>query len=573
MALGANTIFDVRSGGSDTANGGAFDPGQTAGMLTDGAASSGTGNSPVFSSASYNFVAGDVGAWIYVSSGTHWQAGWYQIASVASNNATLSAAVGQAYLAVNKNPNGLNTTAGCSSDGTASLTAATWAIDYSQQNAAQISYSDLNTSGAGLTVTSAAHPFGKQQVGNALTIASGTNFTAGTYVIASLSGTTATLVGAANSSTGAGSSDGVAGLGGAFATPGKAASKKVAGNDVFWQANGTTPYNLSGNTVNTAGCQVSDTTGGVDQTNVTWWVGWNTNRHINCPDTTWPILNANAQTSLTLLSFGANYTRARNLIADGNSKATLTGISQNANYSKVDHLKAQNCTVIGLDIQGGNGVTATSCSATTCSGTAGIRLSNSNVVIAFACEAYANTTVGISLSVNAVTICCISSGNTGAGFSTSSVSGNCYSCIAYGNTADGFDMSGSVGNCMFVNCLAEANGASGWKTGAVRGLIQLLNCGGYNNTSGNYTSTNLVDVQNFVANTTGSFFTNPGSGDFSLNSTANQGALARAAGFPGLMPRGTTTAYTDIGLQHQDSGGGATFIAPGPFVFGRGSPY
>ena len=91
MALGGTTIVEVQTGGSDSANGGCFDPGKvSAGGFTDGAATSATGNSPVFSSASYNFVAGDVGAWLYIDSGTNWIPGWYQIASVASNVATIA---------------------------------------------------------------------------------------------------------------------------------------------------------------------------------------------------------------------------------------------------------------------------------------------------------------------------------------------------------------------------------------------------------------------------------------------------------------------------------------------------
>ncbi len=117
-ALSGNTIWDIRTTGSDTANGGAFDPAQTAGMFTDGAATSATGNSPVFTSASYNFVAGDVGAWVYIASGTNWTPGWYQIASVASNAATLSAAIGAAIQgttnAVNTRfPDHASTVAGC----------------------------------------------------------------------------------------------------------------------------------------------------------------------------------------------------------------------------------------------------------------------------------------------------------------------------------------------------------------------------------------------------------------------------------------------------------------------------
>jgi hypothetical protein len=217
MAISANVIFDVRTGGSDTANGGAFDPSVTAGMFTDGAATVATGNSPVFTSASYNFVAGDVGAWVYVSSGTNWTAGWYEIASVTANAATLKAAIGESRLMVSLVPWSVNTVAGCAT--VASPTGATWTIDYSQQNAAQFSYTDLASAGAGLTVSSAAFPFARHQVGNMLVIASGTNFTAGNYIIASVAAGVATVTGAANITSGVGAS-GVGGLGGAMASPG-----------------------------------------------------------------------------------------------------------------------------------------------------------------------------------------------------------------------------------------------------------------------------------------------------------------------------------------------------------------
>src|ERR1700677_5124809 len=98
MALSAGTIYEVRSTAtSGNVNGGGFNPANPNG-LTNLATTTGTGNtaSPVVSSASYNFAAGDVGAWLYVQGGTNWTPGWYQIASVASNKATLSAGVGQA---------------------------------------------------------------------------------------------------------------------------------------------------------------------------------------------------------------------------------------------------------------------------------------------------------------------------------------------------------------------------------------------------------------------------------------------------------------------------------------------
>jgi hypothetical protein len=143
-----------------------------------------------------------------------------------------------------------------------------------------------------------------------------------------------------------------------------------------------------------------------------------------------------------------------------------------------------------------------------------------------------------------------------------SVGSNIFNGACYGNGLHGVDCSASVGNIVCQNVLCEANGGKGFNDGAVRGLVQLINCGGYNNTSGNYNSSQITDVQNFAA-ATGSFFTNAATGDFSLNNTASQGALARATGVPGVFPRGTTTGYHDMGaVQHQDAGvgGGSTFV-------------
>lgn len=49
---------------------------------------------PVVSSASHNFVAADVGLWLHITAGSNWTPGYYQIISVGSNDATLSAACG-----------------------------------------------------------------------------------------------------------------------------------------------------------------------------------------------------------------------------------------------------------------------------------------------------------------------------------------------------------------------------------------------------------------------------------------------------------------------------------------------
>src|SRR5690349_2615049 len=117
MAFTATTNWYTINGGSDgtTGNGGGFDRG-VSGFATDGTVDTNTGNTtaPVFSSASYNFVAGDVGAWLYVKSGTSTIPGLYKIASVASNKATLTATIGTASL----EDGSLNVAAGIATVGT-----------------------------------------------------------------------------------------------------------------------------------------------------------------------------------------------------------------------------------------------------------------------------------------------------------------------------------------------------------------------------------------------------------------------------------------------------------------------
>ncbi len=164
---------EVRTTGTDV-NGGVFDTGVT-GFPTDGAATVATTSAPVFTSASYNFVAGDVGAWIYIGAGTNWLQGWYKIASVASNAATLTATIGSATLAASGYATGPSTVVGMAT--TASPTGATWGIDYSQQDAAEIAFTDMVIAATTTNFTSVLKPVGKNFVGNSINVTAGTGFT------------------------------------------------------------------------------------------------------------------------------------------------------------------------------------------------------------------------------------------------------------------------------------------------------------------------------------------------------------------------------------------------------------
>lgn len=195
MALALGTHWSLIAGSTaGNVNGCGFNPTNTS-FPTDATATSATGNSPVISSASYNFVAGDVNNWIYIKAGTNWTPGFYKITSVASNAATVNATIGAAvqYSATFGTwmP---NTVAGVATTG--SPTGGTYGIDYSQVTAAALAATDLaSTTGTTnpSTVTSVGAPFGINHTGNLIHVTAGTNWTQAWYEVVSVSVVTATL--------------------------------------------------------------------------------------------------------------------------------------------------------------------------------------------------------------------------------------------------------------------------------------------------------------------------------------------------------------------------------------------
>lgn len=166
MALAATTIWQHQpSATAGQVNGGGFNI-NNANFLTNATATSATGNAPVVSSASYTFVAGDVGSWIYIQAGTNWTPGFYKISSVAAGAATVNATIGAAVqLNTTYNMWRANTVAGIAT--VASPTGGTFGVDYSQQNTAIINgVSDFAAVGASATLTSLTAGFKRVMVGN-----------------------------------------------------------------------------------------------------------------------------------------------------------------------------------------------------------------------------------------------------------------------------------------------------------------------------------------------------------------------------------------------------------------------
>ena len=200
-ALDVRTVFELNaSATASNVNAGGFNP-FNSNMLTDLTTDTNTGNtaSPVVSSASYNFVAGDVGARVFIQSGTNWFPNCsYEIASVAANKATLNATSSAVCFNVNLGSPSPGyyaaTTTGVSS--VATPTGGTFTLDYSQGTAAIDTGTDLASSNGTTNpcaISSASHTFSAQEVGNLVHITAGTNWTTGWYEVVSVSAGAATL--------------------------------------------------------------------------------------------------------------------------------------------------------------------------------------------------------------------------------------------------------------------------------------------------------------------------------------------------------------------------------------------
>ena len=232
------SLMEVQATGSDN-NSGLFDANAT--MTSTLSATSANTASPVVTASNYTFTSNDVGHYLYVKPSGTWKCGWYKIASVNAGAATLTASIGTVHTGDKQT----NTTVGISSNSTAS--SGIWAVDYTQKNTAFIAYTDL-VAVSSTTFTSAANPFTPNLIGNSIQILSGTGFTAGIYIISSLSGSTATFHTAAAT---LGSTAGTGNLGGALATVHKACGVTgISGNYIYVKGSAGT-INVSSNPLTT----------------------------------------------------------------------------------------------------------------------------------------------------------------------------------------------------------------------------------------------------------------------------------------------------------------------------------
>lgn len=539
MAISSGMIWEVRSGGADT-NGGGFNAFTTTNWLTDGAISSANTTAPVLSSATYSFVAGDAGAWVYLSAGTNSIPGWYQIASVNAGAATLTATIGTAILP--GPPLANNTVGGCGT--AASLTSCTFSIDYSQQAAAKVIV-DGATITATVQVTTTrvvlvGYTVTKADVGNTFNVLGGTG-TKRIYEIvdANVAGNYWVLdqAGGTNTQTHTGR------MGGALVLPGLAGQYHVGRNRIFLEDTSgasTTTYTTTSNSQNVVGGKITLAAGASGEcTGIYGYTAGNrvsrasrpifkngsgTNPLIYCPNNTW---------------------WAEGIILDCNDVASAYGL-QSSVYGVAYKIKVVNPAFSSNYVLKATGALAYQCEVDFTSGSGyGIEAG-----IGIGCVAW-STSNGFSIGFGGVGTyfgCAAYSLGTAAttGFSNVQAAVN---CITY-NVSTGFIGTSTTVQSFYANCFAELSSSYGFDFGATTTyrLSSLVNCGGFRNGT-NYRNANVL-LSGFVAvsGSSGSCFTNAAAADFSLDATAGEGLLLRGVGLAGPFGPLTGTYKTDIGL-------------------------
>jgi len=446
-------------------------------------------------------------------------------------------------------------TAGADTNGGGFVSGAS-GTDFSQQNSAQTTYTDLVIGSTTTQLTSAAHPFGSTHPGNFINITGGSGCTTGWFSISSVSSVTATM----DRSVGTAASTCTGNLGGAFATIGAMNSIATAGNITWVKASGTISItssiaiNYSSSASSNVSTQIS---------------GYTSTRGDGGPVTIQQSSGSSTMVNITSIG-GLTF---RNFVIDCNSTNSIgMNIQGTSGQNKAENILVKGgCTNNGI-VFNNQGHACVRCTVENLGSgaTTGFLMEQGNGPN-FCIDCLAVGGTGAFGFKGAVFFCirCIAANNTGGntdGFNITTNSGwmfMCQSCIAYKNGRDGFRIAPSSPT-VIENSVSYGNTGVGFNdtTGSVPLGGAMFNWNAYgSNTGGNLT--NLVAGANDQT-LTADPFTNGTSNDFSPNSTAGGGPLLKSNGFPGVLANGGTsiggTGFLDIGaLQSQPpTGGGQT---------------
>lgn len=426
--------------------------------------------------------------------------------------------------------------------------------DFSQQNAAQYSFTDL-VSISSLVVASVSHSFVSGDVGNLINIQSGTGFTPGFYQIVSVAGGQATL----DRSPGTVGAGGTYSVGGALATIATPFAAASADNTFYVKATGTL-------TVTAA------LTPAIGNDVLMQFIGYSTTRG-DGGRATW----TTATNSVNLITFqnGAFNYSFENFIMSSTAGTPGDGVTNN--NAIIGNVRLANCLIEGWRY-GANGDFAIqdrflnlileNCEVTNCTL---IGVVNTGGTTLIGCYIHDNGSHGFQITQGATAR---NSGiyaersvfyNNGGSGIYLDYGANQYNeivnCASVGNVGDGLTIvSGNPGMPLLVwNSIFASNGGwgIGWSSSNLRyAWLSFHNNAYFGNTSG----TVQQPVAQSAADVTlsGSPFNNPSGDDFSLNSTTGAGAQCKGAGYQGTMNGATISGNSiDIGaVQSASSGGG-----------------
>lgn len=401
--------------------------------------------------------------------------------------------------------------------------------DFTQQNSAQYALTNGTTAGTTTVLTASA---AANMVGNIAYIAGGTgSITGGWYQITAASvGTSITV----DRNTGLTAGTGVTiNVGGAFATPGLAASVASVDGMMIWIKSSTT-YTMTTSTAGAAGpilfasairCKLE---------------GYQTTRGDRG---TKPTISAGSVTSIMMASTNGNdFQQFVNLKLDGNNGSGVSGFNATNARDIIEDCDCQNCGASSqIGFTGTIGAIINRCrSINNVTGFSAYTVSNS--------VSSGDVTGFQSPGSGAHFIHCLAYLATGVGFD-GNANGAWFSyCTANGCTSHGFSFGNPTTNTSGANnCLSTNNGGAGFTTTGTLNQCRLFVCADYNNTGTRTSGTFGSDYT--PINVAADPYVAVGSQDFRPNSTSNGGALLRATA---LGPVGLNNSQDVGACQHAD---------------------
>lgn len=396
--------------------------------------------------------------------------------------------------------------------------------DFSQQNAVQVSYTDLVIGVTTTQVTSALSPFTSAHVGNNLAITAGTGFTAQIFNIRSVSGVTATLDRSAGVAASTGGTGNLGGARNGFSTGTRTAQASIVTGNKAWIKNEA--WNEAVSLANTGA-------GGSPIV----LEGYNTVRGDAPTGSTRPV-NDRASAAGDAITIKTN-TICKYLMA---TRAGDAGFSNTAGaQSSLYFCRAYNNTNEGFE-NANNEVTLFACEF---DGNGGYGVLNHSSAM-IGCYVHGNTLGGVLCNSNSVSLLFnIISSNSGIGIDAPGVTSVIMNNTVNGNTGattDGYSADVPVASHVLINNIFSNNGRYG--VAATDGDSILVYSNSY---FGNVTAARSNVPSSTTMTTIDPQFTSSGTGDFSI------GKNLRANAYPGAFPGATSVGYLDPGaVQRQE---------------------